>query len=113
MPIILAIEPDRHQASILAAAVRRRVAAELNLADGAAFQPVASVELVELIDRLEPVEAFARRDPFESVESLEPDFDLSDEIAALAAEPDDAPAVEEFAGEPVGVYTMPALDEDA
>src|SRR5438045_174186 len=33
MPIILAIEPDRHQASILAAAVRRRVAAELILAD--------------------------------------------------------------------------------
>jgi PleD family two-component response regulator len=33
MPIILAIEPDRHQASCLAAAVRRRVAAELILAD--------------------------------------------------------------------------------
>src|SRR5262245_6465448 len=33
MPIILAIEPDRYQAACLAAAVRRRVGAELILAD--------------------------------------------------------------------------------
>jgi hypothetical protein len=88
------------------------------------LDPVESFEAVEPLERaeprapFEPRESFDHREPIESsepresVEPLEPVFDLSDEIAALAAEPDEASAVEEFAGEPVGIYTMPALDEE-
>jgi hypothetical protein len=82
-----------------------------------------AVEAIEILEVIEPevVEPEVVEEPqpqmFVSEEVLlddlsEPLLDLSDEIAALAEETDEAP-VEEFAGEPVGVYTMPAFSEEA